>query len=119
MKKFFEAHQVKQLSHNKKIRYVLEQLTTALNPMTLPYSYQQTCVLNSKGDVKSKKVFMSMFISMTDDGVVNVINKLDVPFEDITVKADRVCVEITGRWFSYVFPAEMLLEMYARFKKVL
>ena len=111
---FFSDYQVKQFSHNEKMKWIFTQIFAYLNPVeTSEISYRYWSFSQSK-DVSVKIPQSTININGID-----LLNNLEIPWEGISIHASNDLVTITGSWFRYSFPTEWILYVWKRFKRAL
>ncbi len=108
-KGFFTDREVRKFSFKEKITYIFKQLYGVLQPVETG-SYERIYI-----EGKYKRIKKYIF----DKDNTPIINSVELPFTDISVKSEKDIIEITGENFCYTFPADMMPQIWDRTKKVL
>lgn len=117
MKQFFTDRQVRKFTLKEKFVYIFKQLQRMLTPIEDPYNFNYITIAPKyfNGPIHTKRI--PVFI-INEKGA-DLINNVELPFIDITIKFKDGLIQITGEKFCYKFPPEMMPEIWRRLKRML
>lgn len=113
MKPFFTDKQTRKFT-KEKFTYIFKQLFILLNPVKIPGSYHHIDI-SKDGRVYIKRI---QTFEINENGI-KLINKIELPFTDISIKTDNKIIEVFGENFSYKFPPDFMPEIWRRLKRKL